>query len=281
MTQASPAVVTSRLLSSAGDPDICARAYTLLRRVRIVTHGWIDQLCSKLDTTQDKVSRTNLRHQLCSLAATCASTFDVGLEHVPNILSTDDDFAIAVQCAVIVHDNTPSILDDISSFLTRLLNRHHRLLHLLEPVFLQGIRSNSSGFDHALERLWSGYRRQPSSNWRVLPTPSSPWIFCTTEGGQEVHYNVITGQLLVCGKPLGRLPKEIIGHSTYASILGTVSVTIVSTRVYTLISMLPQRILDIVPADIPGMEFMTRSTVSGYQVKTSLFSYRTKAKRES
>src|ERR1700761_1410107 len=27
-----------------------------------------------------------------------------------------------------------------------------------------------------------------------------------------------------------------------------------------------QRVLDVVPADIPGMEFMTRSNVSGYQV---------------
>jgi hypothetical protein len=30
---------------------------------------------------------------------------------------------------------------------------------------------------------------------------------------------------------------------------------------------LSQRVLDVVPADVPGMEFMTRSTVSGYQVK--------------
>jgi hypothetical protein len=27
-----------------------------------------------------------------------------------------------------------------------------------------------------------------------------------------------------------------------------------------------QRILDVIPADKPGMEFMTRSNVSGYQV---------------
>jgi hypothetical protein len=265
--------VTSRLLSSARDPDICARAYALLRKVRIVTHGWIGQLGSKLDMTQDETSRANFRRRLCSLAATCVSTFDVCFEHVPNILSTDDDFAIAVQCAVIVHDSTPSILrDDDSRCLTRLLNRHHRLLHFLERYFQEEIRSNPSGFDRALARLWSGYRRKRSSNWCVLPAPNSRWISCTTEGGQKVHYNVMTGQLLVGGQPLGRLPEEIIKHSTYASILGTVSITIISTCVYIPISMFPrQRILDVVPADIPGMEFMTRLTVSGYQVKTALF----------
>jgi hypothetical protein len=236
--------VTSRLLSSAEGPEVCARAYALLRKVRIVTHGWIGQLGSKLDIAQDETTRTNLRHRLCSLAATCVSTFDVCLEHVPNILSTDDDFAIAVQCAVIVHDSTPPILeDDASRYLTRLLNRHRRCLHFLEQFFLEGIRSNSSGFDRALARLWSGYRRRRSSVWHVLPAPNSRWISCTTEGGQEVHYNIITGELLVSGKPLGRLPKEIIEHPTYASVLGTVGVMIVTTRIHMLISMLDRDFL--------------------------------------
>ncbi len=32
-----------------------------------------------------------------------------------------------------------------------------------------------------------------------------------------------------------------------------------------------QKILDVGPADVPGMGFMTRSTVSGYQVKDFSF----------
>ena len=196
-----------------------------------MTHDWVGQLCSKLDTTQDESSRDNLRHRLCSLAATCVSTFDVCFKHIPNVLSTDEDFAIAVRCAVIVHDNTPSILPhDVSLYLSRLLNRHHRILHFLERFFLEKMCSHSPGVNDALARLWSDYRRQRSSPWHVLPAPNSRWIFCTTEGGQEVHYNVLTGQLLVAGQPLGILPKEITEHSTYAGILGTVGVTLVSTN---------------------------------------------------
>lgn len=231
LAQPPPALVTSRLLSSTENPDICARACALLRNVRAVTHDWVGQLCSKLDTTQDESSRDNLRHRLCSLAATCVSTFDVCFKHIPNVLSTDEDFAIAVRCAVIVHDNTPSILPhDVSLYLSRLLNRHHRILHFLERFFLEKMCSHSPGVNDALARLWSDYRRQRSSPWHVLPAPNSRWIFCTTEGGQEVHYNVLTGQLLVAGQPLGILPKEITEHSTYAGILGTVGVTLVSTN---------------------------------------------------
>ncbi|KAI0297839.1 hypothetical protein B0F90DRAFT_1811021 [Multifurca ochricompacta] len=228
------ALATSRLLSSAKDPEICKQACTLLRKARSVTHMWIGELTSKLDTTQDEKSRANLRLRVCVLAATCLSTFDVCLENVPNVLSTNHDFAIAVKCAIIVHDNTPSSVEGSSFY--RLLNRHHRLLHLLEPFFRQGVRSRPEGFDFALASLWLGFRRQASSSW---------------QGGHEVHYNILTGRLLVGGKPLGRLPQVIIQHPTYASIFRT-------------------RVLDVVPADIAEMEFMTRSTVFGYQILFSL-----------
>ncbi|KAH9035653.1 hypothetical protein EDB85DRAFT_1889231 [Lactarius pseudohatsudake] len=248
------ALLTSRLLSSARGPDICqkTRAYALLQKARSVAHQWISELCSKLDNTHDETSRTNLRRRLCTLAATCFSTYDVCPEHVPWTLSDDSDFATAVRCAVIVHDNIPPTLeDDDSGYLARLLDRHRRLLHFLEPIFHQGVESNPTGFDTGVASLWPAFRRQTSSDWHILPSPNSRWISCIVEGGQEVHYDLLTGQLLIDGKPLGQLPQEIIKHSTYASVLGA-------------------RILDVIPANIPGMEFMTRSNVSGYQLYFSL-----------
>ncbi|KAI9441022.1 hypothetical protein H4582DRAFT_1811232 [Lactarius indigo] len=242
------ALITSRLLSSTHDPDIRQRAYELLQRARSVAYRWINELSSKLDMTEDEMSRTSLRRRLCTLAATCFSTYDVCLEHVPWVLASDNDIAMAMHCAVIVHNNTPLVLeDDESRYLIRLLNRHRRLLHFLEPSLHERVQCDPSSFDQGLANLWPGFRRQISSNWQVLPSPNSRWISCVVEGGQEVHYNLLTGKLLIGGKPLGRLPREIIEHSTYASVLGP-------------------RVLDVVPADIPGMEFMTRSNVSGYKI---------------
>ena len=225
------ALLTSRLLSSARDPDIRQRAYALLRRARNVAYTWVRQLGSKLETTDDETACTDLRRRLCTLAATCFSTYDVCLEHVPWILSSGSDIAIAVHCAVIVYDSTPSIdsilEDDGSRYLIRLLLRHRRLLHFLEPALCEGVRSNPSGFDHGLASLWPAFRRHSSSNWHVLPSPNSRWISCIVEGGQKVHYNLLTGQLLIGGSPFGKLPQEIIEHATYASVLGTVSVHVI------------------------------------------------------
>ena len=240
----------------------------MLRKARSIAHKWISELVSKLERTEDEKSCVKLGRRLGILAATCFTTYDVCFEHVPWTLSNDSDIAVAVHCAVIVQDNTPSIIvGDELPYLTRLLNRHHRLLHLLEPFLRKGVQSNPSGFDHGLANLWPGFRRQTSSNWHVLPSPNSRWISCIAEGGQEVHYNLLTGELLIGGNPLGRLPQDIIQHTTYASLLGSVCVIIIlihgSSRLLTYSF---QRVLDVVPADIPDMEFMTRSTVSGYQV---------------
>ncbi|KAF8260775.1 hypothetical protein EI94DRAFT_1747586 [Lactarius quietus] len=252
-------LLTSRLLSSSQDPHICQTAYKLLRTARTVTYKWIGELGSKLenidklDKTADEVSRASLGRRLCILAATCFSTYDVCPKHVPQTLSSDLDFTIAMHCAVIVHDNTPSNVKDDSGFLVRLLNRHCRLLHHLEPFFRQGAQSNPTGFHNGVTRLWPEFRRQSRLNWRILPGSNSRWISCTVGGGREVHYNLLAGKLLIGGKPLGRLPRKFVKHRTYASILGA-------------------RILDVVPADIrvPEMEFMTRSNVSGYQLYFSL-----------
>jgi hypothetical protein len=241
----------------------------LLRKARSVAHTWINELGSKLEKTEDEKLCANLRRRLGILAATCFSTYDVCFEHIPWILSDDRDIAVAVHCAVIVHDNTPSILgDDKSGHLARLLNRLHRLLHFLEPFLREHVQSNPSGFDHGLASLWPGFRRQRSSDWRVLPRPNSRWICCVAEGGQEVHYNLLTGQLLIGGNPLGRLPQHIIRHSTYTSLLGTVSIIIILSILGSLhlFTYSLQRVLDVVPAEIPDMEFMTRSNVSAYQV---------------
>jgi hypothetical protein len=164
------------------------------------------------------------------LAATCFSTFDVCPVYISALLTSDEDFSIAMQCTIVVHDNTPpSTPDDNYFYLERMLSRHRRLVHELEPIFSEPDLSDlyqagllhSGGYDHALSQMWLGFRG--TSSWHALPRPNSRWISCVTEEGQNVHYDLLTGKLLVGGKQLGRLPREIVEHRTYADILGAVS----------------------------------------------------------
>jgi hypothetical protein len=224
-------LISSRLLASITDLDISGRACALLQEARKLTYRWICELGMKLDSTQDEMSRAGLQYRLCMLATTCFSTFDVFSDHVPTTLASDEDVKIAMHCAVIVHDYAPLASSHNSPYLTRMLCRHSRLLHSLEPIFSQQSFAvlellHASAYDRALALLWPGYRRRVSSKWRALPEPNSRWITCLAEGGQDgrdVHYDLLTGQLLIDGKPLGRLPQKIVEHPTYTSVLGRVS----------------------------------------------------------
>ena len=195
-----------------------------------MTYRWISEVSKKLETTDDEPSCVGLQRRLCLLAATCFSTLNVCPKYIPVSLASDEDISIAIQCAVTVHDNTPaSPLARNYSYLTQMISRHHRLLHYLEPIFSQSLPSDQEkllharAFDHAIARLWLGFRRKSLSSWHALPGANSRWVSCVAEGEHEVHYDLLTGQLLINGKPLGRLPKNIVEHPTYASVLGTVS----------------------------------------------------------
>jgi len=110
-----------------------------------------------------------------------------------------------------------------------MLRRHRRLLHDLERFFCQLDPADADqarllhgdAYNHALSHLSLGLRC--SLSWHMLPRPNSRWISCMTEGRHKVHYDLLTGQLLIDGKQLGRLPQEIVQHPTYASIFGAVS----------------------------------------------------------
>jgi hypothetical protein len=185
-----------------------------------------------LASTQDETSRASLRHRLCMLSATCFSTFDVCPEHVPITFAIEEDVSIAMQCAVIVYDNMSSSFSaDDSYFLTRMLRRQHRLMHNLEsslveyaPLALDRARLLHAGaYDHALAQLGVDFHPRNSTSWYALPRPNSRWISCTAAGGQRVHYDLLTGELLFGGKRLGRLPQDIMDHDTYKKIFGRVS----------------------------------------------------------
>ena len=240
------ALICSRLLTSTSDPDIALQACALLREARTVTYQWIGEISKQLNSTEGETSRASIRRRLCMLAVTCFSTFDVCPDHVPATLSSKEDFSVAMQCAVIVHDNASvdvslpnggnSRLREASMTLeqiyhNRMLHRHYRLLHRLEPIFSQSISPvrgraellHGDAYDVALSRLWAGYRRGNTSSWHALSIPNSRWIYCVTQRGQKVHYDLLTGKLLINGKRLGGLLQEIVANSTYISVFRGVS----------------------------------------------------------
>ncbi|KAF8597301.1 hypothetical protein BDV93DRAFT_610484 [Ceratobasidium sp. AG-I] len=248
-------MLVARLLASTYDKYVHQAAYQFLRMARSVALQWLDQLSKKLQHAETGPDVLDYQYRVCEVAAICRSTFDVDPEHLGNVLSSPEDFCNLVVCSVAVHDNQPARLSQARLALQNLICRDRRLAHYLVPVVLRQLRQNPRLLDGAIRQLWPSHRAG-LAKWVELPDSNSRWISTTTVGvkgrnPQAVHINLLEGQLLIDGKPLGRLPLEYVRHSSYTRLFG-------------------QKVLDVVPPSVSGMEFTTRFTVEGQQISFAL-----------
>ena len=213
-----------RLLTSSSDQAVSLKALELLRTVRNKVFDWVKDLSVKLTKTpEDDEFRGFLRDS----AAICRSTFDVNPTMIHSLLDSAEDVDVLLSSTIFIHDHTPSKVSCLPTYSQLLLDRDRRLSLALENAVGDVIQADSSdrGINLAIARIWHDYR--PGSKWSPLQCPNSRWFSCTTaqtakQRSQVVHLNLLDGSLLVDGKPLGRLPPEILRHPLYNLLFGEV-----------------------------------------------------------
>jgi hypothetical protein len=181
----------------------------------------------KLRKSEDEATMQEFQRRVCEMAAICRGTFHS--DHA-GLLAFPEDVHIFVRCAILVYANSPPIASGLPLYLKRILDGDQRLSHSLEALLREKIRNSRHGLDLAISDVWPAYR-PGSEEWRHLEAPNDHWVTTTTafeavgdtsRKPQCVQYNLIGGQLLINGKPLGRLPPRMASHPTYSRILGRV-----------------------------------------------------------
>jgi hypothetical protein len=226
-TMATISALISRLLSSAEDFDhVIQPSYELLRAVRNTTFKWVQELSKALQEAPDEESSRECQARIRDMAVICRSTYDVGPDHITELLESPQDLEILVYCSVTVKDNMSLDKHALPPISRLLLDRHHRLSHFLEPYFRCHVKDYQEGLDRAMKHLWSAYERH--TRWTVLESPNSRWLRCETAPSDDpscqiIHLDMLTARLLVDGKPLTRLPDNILQHTSYILLFGHVS----------------------------------------------------------
>jgi hypothetical protein len=217
--------LTLRLLASTPNPTVKSRGCWLLHTARKVTFKWVGQLVDKLRKSEDEATMQEFQQRVCEMAAICRGTFHP--DHA-DLLAFPEDVHIFVCCAILIYDNSPPIATGLPLYFKRILDGDRRLSHSLEAMLRENIRSSRHGLDLAISDVWPAYR-PGSEDWRHLEAPNDHWVTTTTtveavdnRKPQSVQYNLINGQLLITGKPPGRLPPRMENHSTYSRVLGRV-----------------------------------------------------------
>ncbi|KAI0199126.1 hypothetical protein F4808DRAFT_433446 [Astrocystis sublimbata] len=238
------AAITTRILSLSSSKQVRHSCIKFLGILLTGAFAWVELLRDKSHEAFTQDDRAYFRSKSVEIALICASCFDVEERHLRVIMESEGDASIFVQCSIIIQEGKPEY--DAASELTLscLHLRFHRLLHRSLSIF----SDTYSGISDAVRKCWSSYR--PTSEWAVVCTH---WLFSESlsenEGIQfRVHYNIISGELLVNGLPLSRPPREYEDHPMWGVLFGRTPV-------------------EVMPTSAAAMEFSAKREHKGYVVR--------------
>ncbi|OAP61733.1 hypothetical protein AYL99_03936 [Fonsecaea erecta] len=240
--------VALKVLSLSPFRNISKRCMKLVLLIRQSSLGWIRQM-TKLYTEQKKsrADRSALRHlsrQILNSCILCRRTYVVDTEVQASMFSDHESVADYVEASVYLHTHRKSQPDvDASNYGTQLLSdgyharrnvKHLQVaLQLNEPAFTDGIR-----------RFWP--TAMFTKIWQTVHSDDFSWISNSTSS-KVVHYNLVTGSLLVSGRPISQLPAQHSSNRLYRSIFGDVD-------------------MEVFAADVDDMEYMTKDESDGHRI---------------
>jgi hypothetical protein len=212
-------LVACRLLSLAKSSDIRGRAFVFLKGLRYVVWKWIGHV-SKLLKKAATGDQSGLRDRILQLATTCRSTYAIALDS-SSLFQNPKDISIFIGCAIVLQQHRPGNLRALPEPLRYLLERDILLSADLLDDLIEAIRHNEAGLDDAIHDVWEGFKRDAPRRWESI---NDRWVVCITSAhdadrqARFVHLNLFDGTLLVDGKTLGHLPREILEHSFFSTL---------------------------------------------------------------
>jgi len=222
------ALIACRLLAFSKEAQIRKEVFALIRRIRKTIHHWMRDLSKKLRNS-DQGFISDLQAHLCEAAASCRATYDVEGADIEEAFCVPEDVAVFIECAITLCDNNKPETQSLSSRsdIKHLLDRDRRLSRSLAPRLAARISRDPSILQTSLQTIWTScpadirfeQMTAPNDNWfaSVPRTPNS--------SEPHVHLNILTGQLLVNGRPISRLPREISEHPMFQRLFGSVGLS--------------------------------------------------------
>lgn len=224
-----------------------AKTGSILRKLRGVTMAWTEDLITHLGSAKTYEQITKAQRDLIYVACICRRTFDQDEMNVPEALTSDDDVSCYIKCAIVIENHCPKNIDTLPLFMSRAIVRDRSMSHRLREQIAHAVLSRRESIDQGIKRAWHNYHPNLSVPWQAVPSTGNRWLATRTEDSQEVLFDLLTGQLLVEGHRLGRLPEAYSAHPTYKRVFGN-------------------QVLDVLISSRAGMKYMTQKEIQGFEV---------------
>jgi hypothetical protein len=226
-----------RVLSLSSSERIQRLCVNHLKALRQTALDWIVIIREKASKATSDVQRACLISKSVHVALVCTETFNA--EDLQPMFSAPSDLASFVQCCMIIWNGRRSLSSETTPLFQILYHRWQILNYRCHSVLADDvIQHQNPGLDRAVQGYWAAYRA--GSQWSKSSDETGYWLMThfTPELAETmmVHYNLLTGEFLVNGLPLARLPSDYEGHETYRRLFGKSQ-------------------LEVMPSSSPGMEF--------------------------
>lgn len=203
-------------------------AEALLKEARNITLQWISRLRINVRSSTESSAAESAARYAFFAALLCRRTFSHLTASSPTI--PPDDLTIFIQGSLALQENLLVDLDRLSPTLKNMLVRDTKMTHKLQSLLLRSIKGFPHTIGMAINTSWSEVDSSSGkafADWQNVPHTHDRWVVSTMTASvgistnpQVVHYNFIEGHLLVDGKPLGRLPRDMRESSEVKQIFG-------------------------------------------------------------
>ncbi|KAK4895204.1 hypothetical protein LTR49_028300 [Elasticomyces elasticus] len=180
------------------------------------------------------------------IALICVDSSNVDDIPLAGILSSSEQSSILLQCSIIVQESRLLLGASEKPTVSLLILRSQRLLHRCYRT----LASDGAAIDSGISRSLTGF--QAGTPWTAAG--SDHWLTTSTRVGLaggaslQVHFNILTGELLVNGLPLDRLPRKYEDHGSYRTLFASSNI-------------------EVMPTANPGMDFAAKRLYSGHQLQ--------------
>ncbi|KAF9894652.1 hypothetical protein FE257_006540 [Aspergillus nanangensis] len=245
-------LLTHRILALSPSVEIQDICLAHLELFRAISFAWVATVRNAANNTENDQHRNDLVARSTHLALICVGTFDTEGTFLERILDDEGNASTFIQCSMTINDRK-GLLDTMSNCLLPVLYYRWQILayRCYRIVADNIVQRSPAALDQAIRRTWAAYR--PGRLWSVAPGGNHcclrTQMGCesTNDSGLQVHFNLLTGELLINGRPLARLPSKYERHKTYKTLFG-------------------RSLVEVMPSDIPGMQFSSQREYKSHQV---------------
>lgn len=209
--------LAARLLCLAPDETHLA-ILEFLGECQRVCLEWLEVLRAKINAEGSPDARTSFLRKARDVALLGMSSFSLDQNHLLPLTDHEESRQILLTFAIMIQETDFGIPQD-DAVMRIMAGRARRVMRQAFRSLANYItRHRSTCLDKAIRRSWEDFKPAIEGDWRAAE--SSSWIttnqlYPKSEQFIKVHFDLLTGELLVNGVPLSGLPARYEQHEMY------------------------------------------------------------------